>query len=132
MEEYLAADKAVREKRADVHAVTAVPGFAGPSRALDKALRVLALDVTDRVLGFLACGVAFRWLTDWGALRLAVRGIALPGTLWVALGVVLGDDLREGGPNEKQTEDERFHCVLASFYRIKSRMWEAQSFWLNP
>ena len=69
---------------ADSDTFGAVEGGASLVRALDLALRLLALDVTYCVLGLGAGGVASRRLTHRLADSGALWVIALPGAFWVA------------------------------------------------
>jgi len=63
---------------ADSNTFWAVEHFTAFVRALDFALRLLALDVADRVFGFRTRSVAFWRLADGITYRRAVWVVALP------------------------------------------------------
>ncbi len=85
----------------NINALSTVGALAGRFGALNRALRLLAFDVAEGILGFLAGRVAHGWLADGVAGGLAHRTVALPVALGVTLGGVLGDDLAGGDSEEK-------------------------------
>jgi len=69
---------------ADGHTLGAVIHFAGFVRAHDLAVRLLALNITDSVLGFLAGGMASRGFTHWSTDGITLGVVTLPGAFRVA------------------------------------------------
>lgn len=81
----------------NIDAFSTIGGFAGFLRAFDLAFGLLALNIAEGVLGFLASCVATWWLAYWVANWLTLWFIALPGALGMALWCILRNDLRKRG-----------------------------------